>query len=333
MRTILKNFFLQFEHVANTLNWPREFWTLLIQSVLKGKGRSSYFSLSAAQQLNFDMVKSTVLKSYQLTAEFYRQKFRNNKKDANQAYLEYSHFSKKLFERWLTASSVTDYEQLSETILLEQFFRGIPQEVKRYLLEREVNSVDKAAQLAENFSLVNKKFQSYTRSTKPLSSDQGGKFRDESKTVQNNYDVKDFKSYGNNTVRFKGCYYCKEAGHIVANCHKLKLKKEREKSVANVCSVPENLQNISKVNSDVIVDKSFDPYKFTGLISAVEGGEPVPVTILRDTASSQSIVLKCALPFLENVLTDKHVLMRGVGGIVSPPLQAVFAVRMFDVPC
>lgn len=121
--------------MANTLNWPREFWTLLIQSVLKGKGRSSYFSLSAAQQLNFDMVKSTVLKSYQLTAEFYRQKFRNNKKDANQAYLEYSHFSKKLFERWLTASSVTDYEQLSETILLEQFFRGIPQEVKRYLLE------------------------------------------------------------------------------------------------------------------------------------------------------------------------------------------------------
>jgi len=180
---------------------------------------------------------------------------------------------------------------------------------------------------------VNKKFQSYTRSTQPSSSDQGGKFRDESKTVQNNYDVKDFKSYGNNTVRFKGCYYCKEAGHIVANCHKLKLKKEREKSVANVCSVPENLQNISKVDSDVIVDKSFDPYKFTGLISAVEGGEPVPVTILRDTASSQSIVLKCALPFLENVLTDKHVLMRGVGGIVSPPLQAVFAVRMFDVPC
>lgn len=192
MRTILKNFFLQFEHVANTLNWPREFWTLLIQSVLKGKGRSSYFSLSAAQQLNFDMVKSTVLKSYQLTAEFYRQKFRNNKKDANQAYLEYSHFSKKLFERWLTASSVTDYEQLSETILLEQFFRGIPQEVKRYLLEREVNSVDKAAQLAENFSLVNKKFQSYTRLTQPLPSDQGGKFRDESKIVQKNYDMKRF---------------------------------------------------------------------------------------------------------------------------------------------
>lgn len=185
-----QEFFLQFERVANTLNWPREFWTLLIQTVLKGKGRSSYLSLSTAQQLDFDLVKSTVLKSYQLTAEYYRQKFRNNKKDINQTYLEYSHSSNKYFKRWLTASNINDYEQLSETILLEQFFRGIPLEVKSYLLEREVNSVDKAAHLAENFSLVNRKFQNHTRPTQPLSTDQGGKFRDVDKTLVSKYNVK-----------------------------------------------------------------------------------------------------------------------------------------------
>jgi len=185
-----QEFFLQFERVANTLNWPREFWTLLIQTVLKGKGRSSYLSLSTAQQLDFDLVKSTVLKSYQLTAEYYRQKFRNNKKDINQTYLEYSHSSNKYFKRWLTASNINDYEQLSETILLEQFFRGIPLEVKSYLLEREVNSVDKAAHLAENFSLVNRKFQNHTRPTQPLSIDQGGKFRDVDKTLVSKYNVK-----------------------------------------------------------------------------------------------------------------------------------------------
>ncbi|XP_063596500.1 uncharacterized protein LOC134773250 [Penaeus indicus] len=319
-----QEFFLQFERVANTLNWPKEFWTLLIQTVLKGKGRSSYLSLSTAQQLDFDLVKSTVLKSYQLTAEYYRQKFRNNKKDINQTYLEYSHSSSKYFKRWLTASNINDYEQLSETILLEQFFRGIPLEVKSYLLEREVNSVDKAAHLAENFSLVNRKFQNHTRPTQPLSTDQGGKFRDVDKTLVSKCNVKNLKPYDGNAVRFKSCFYCKEAGHIVANCHKLKLKKEREKSVANVCSVPENLQNIGNADSDVTVDKGFDPYKFTGLISTVEGDEPVPVIILRDTASSQSIVLKSALPFLENVLTDKHVLMRGVGGIVRVPLCKLF---------
>lgn len=43
-------------------------------------------------------------------------------------------------------------------------------------------------------------------------------------------------------------------------------------------------------------------------------------------------MLKSALPFLENVLMAKHVLIRGVGGIVSP-LQVVFTVRMFDAPC
>ena len=38
-------YFLHFEKVAENLNWPKEHWTLLLQSVLIGKAREIYTQL------------------------------------------------------------------------------------------------------------------------------------------------------------------------------------------------------------------------------------------------------------------------------------------------
>ena len=39
-------YFLHFEKVAENLKWPREHWTLLLQSVVIGKAREIYTTLS-----------------------------------------------------------------------------------------------------------------------------------------------------------------------------------------------------------------------------------------------------------------------------------------------
>ena len=70
-------YFLHFEKIAENLKWPKEHWTLLLQSVLFGKAREIYTQLSLGQASDYDTVKQMILKGYELVPEAYRQKFRN----------------------------------------------------------------------------------------------------------------------------------------------------------------------------------------------------------------------------------------------------------------
>ncbi|XP_067665288.1 uncharacterized protein [Haliotis asinina] len=57
-------YFLHFEKVAENLKWPRESWTMLLQTVLKGKAQDAYSALSVQQSSDYDLVKSGSEKSF-----------------------------------------------------------------------------------------------------------------------------------------------------------------------------------------------------------------------------------------------------------------------------
>ena len=147
-------FFIQFEKLSSTLKWPKDYWPVLVQSGLKGKGLSAYLALSEVECKSYDTVKESILQAYQITAEYYRTKFRNSRKSFNESYIEFAHNVEKLMNRWLTSSDVDTLGGLKELIVLEQFLYGIPNDVKVYLLEREVDNLQRASHLAENYSLV-----------------------------------------------------------------------------------------------------------------------------------------------------------------------------------
>ena len=83
-------YFLHFEKVAENLKWPREHWTLLLQSVVIGKAREIYTQLSLEQSSDYDEVKEVILKAYELVPEAYRQKFRNCRKEHEQTHVEFA---------------------------------------------------------------------------------------------------------------------------------------------------------------------------------------------------------------------------------------------------
>ena len=55
--TEVDKYFLHFEKVASSLSWPKEVWTLLLQSALLGKAREAYSALSVDQSFNYDTEK------------------------------------------------------------------------------------------------------------------------------------------------------------------------------------------------------------------------------------------------------------------------------------
>ena len=82
-------YFAHFEKVADSLNWPKESWVLLLQSVLVGKAQKIYGSLSVEQSSNYEHVKEAILKAYELVPEAYRQTFRNYLKYNSKTHVEF----------------------------------------------------------------------------------------------------------------------------------------------------------------------------------------------------------------------------------------------------
>ena len=119
-------YFLHFEKVAENLKWPKEHWTLLLQSVVIGKAREIYTQLSLEQSSDYDKVKELVLKAYELVPEAYRQKFRNCRKEHEQTHVEFARTKEQLFDRWCSSKKIgSDYPKLRQLMLVEEFKRCI----------------------------------------------------------------------------------------------------------------------------------------------------------------------------------------------------------------
>ena len=161
-------YFLHFEKVAENLNWPKEHWTLLLQSVLIGKAREIYTQLGVEQSHHYETVKELILKGYELVPEAYRQKFRNCKKDSNQTHVEFARNKEQLFDRWCCSKKIDqNYDKLRQLVLVEEFKRCIQSDVKTFLDEKQVETLE-AARLADDYYLTHKV--SFIAKPKPTSS-------------------------------------------------------------------------------------------------------------------------------------------------------------------
>ena len=127
-------YFLHFEKVAENLKWPREHWTLLLQSVVIGKAREIYTQLSLEQSSDYDKVKKLILQAYELVPEAYRQKFRDCRKEPNQTHVEFARTKEQLFDRWCSSKKVgSDHEKLRQLMLVEEFKWCINSDVRAFL--------------------------------------------------------------------------------------------------------------------------------------------------------------------------------------------------------
>ena len=150
-------YFLHFEKVAENLKWPREHWTLLLQSVVIGKAREIYTQLSLEQSSDYDTIKEFILKAYELVPEAYRQKFRDCRKEHDQTHVEFARTKEQLFDRWCSSKKVgSDHAKLRQLMLVEEFKRCINSDVKAFLNEREVENLETAARLADDYALTHK---------------------------------------------------------------------------------------------------------------------------------------------------------------------------------
>ena len=253
-------YFLHFEKVAENLNWPKEHWTLLLQSVLIGKAREIYTQLGVEQSHHYETVKELILKGYELVPEAYRQKFRNCKKDSNQTHVEFARNKEQLFDRWCCSKKIDqNYDKLRQLMLVEEFQRCIQSDVKTFLCEKQVETLEEAARLADDYYLTHKV--SFIAKPKPTSSHPQNKFKSgnssgmpsQSNTPKPNSTSETKSQY---PLSRPTCNYCKKPGHLVSECLKLKRKLESDEAKpTGLTTLRPRPQSSIKTNTVDIVTK------------------------------------------------------------------------------
>ena len=209
-------FFLHFEKLATNLNWPKDHWTILLQKAFVGKAREIFAQLSVEQSQKYEYVKDVVLRGYQLNPEAYRQKFRNCQRDINQTFVEFARVKQQLFDHWCHSKKVNmDFEKLRQLILIEEFKRRIPFHMKTFIDEKQVENLQQAADLADEYFLTHGNF-----------NQQRNQSSDKQYTANPSSGSDSFQQPLNSTQSMKSnsetsapfCNYCKRRGHLRSEC-------------------------------------------------------------------------------------------------------------------
>ena len=219
-------YFAHFEKVADSLNWPKESWVLLLQSVLVGKAQEIYGSLSVEQSSNYEHVKEAILKAYELVPEAYRQKFRNYLKYDSKTHVEFAREKENLFNRWCHSKEIgQDFKKLKQMVLLEEFKDKVRPDIRSHLDEQKVEELEKAAIMADDYALTHKMS---SKSGNP----QQKKYHGSGNRENLSRNVDDRKRQGKSTenvglvskvepLKPISCGHCGKPGHIITNCWKL----------------------------------------------------------------------------------------------------------------
>lgn len=230
-------YFGAFERIAVSLRWPIEAWPLLIQCKLSGKAQEVVSSLSLEDSMNYDTVKTTVLRAYELVPEAYRQKFRGHRKSPTKTFIEFAREKETLFDRWRIASKAADDSSLRELILLEEFKNSVPERLVTYLNEQKVVTLSQAAVLADEFELTHKTVCFHPR--------EEGRVKSEKPTASG---IRPTQSapFPSRPRSDRECYYCHRVGHVIADCLALKRKSQQSinqpKGVGLIKTVPKSLE-------------------------------------------------------------------------------------------
>ena len=219
-------YFAHFEKVADSLNWPKESWVLLLQSVLVGKAQEIYGSLSVEQSSNYEHVKEAILKAYELVPEAYRQKFRNYLKYDSKTHVEFAREKENLFNRWCHSKEIgQDFKKLKQMVLLEEFKDKVRPDIRSHLDEQKVEELEKAAIMADDYALTHKMSSKSGNHQQKRYHGSGNR-----ENISRNMD--DRKRQGKSTenvglvskvepLKPISCGHCGKPGHIITNCWKL----------------------------------------------------------------------------------------------------------------
>ena len=151
----IDSYLFRFEQHALAAEWPKESWPLCLSAHLEGPALDLYHNLNdGIEGPTYQVLKESLLKRFQCTAEGFRLRFRQARPDTTSPCEIFAMDLRRLLERWLSLSKVSDFEGIKDLLLQEQFIDSVSKDLSVFLIEKNVSTFAEMIKQAENFRMA-----------------------------------------------------------------------------------------------------------------------------------------------------------------------------------
>ena len=151
----IEHYLLAFERAATTARIKKEAWVVKLAPFLTGKALAAYANMAPEEACNYDCLKDTILKRYNISEETYRQRFRSCRKQGEESYQEHASRLRDLFSKWIQPKEKT-VEQVSDLLVMEQLMDTMPKELQIWLREQKPKTLKEASGRADDYAASRK---------------------------------------------------------------------------------------------------------------------------------------------------------------------------------
>ena len=88
--------------------WPREIWVTQLAGLLSGNALDCYSSLPSDRSMDYDYVKATILRRYEVTTEMYQRRFREATQELIEPYQNFAECLGNRLGRWQKSAEVSE---------------------------------------------------------------------------------------------------------------------------------------------------------------------------------------------------------------------------------
>ncbi|XP_037774039.1 uncharacterized protein LOC119570315 [Penaeus monodon] len=257
--------------VASLLDISEDSYAVRLGSLLTGKAVEIYTSLSPEITADYKQLKKALLNGFSKTPNGYRQDFRAAKIKVGETYKQFSINLGRLFDQWIDSSGLENsYESLRSFMILDQFKSSLSPDLRIYIKEHNVPTLDQTVQLADNWAAAHN---AYPKSNTTF----------KTKKSTENKPVNHVPVMKENFIKEIKCHNCGEFGHYRSRCPKNPLAFK---------SIPSE-RNPEKVSFSL---SDSTPRKY--LANGTVNGQRVS-TILRDSGCSCVLISNEVLPDID----------------------------------
>lgn len=217
----------RFETLAASQKWPVDRWAVGISTLLKGKSLDVYSRLAPEQAMDYDEVKTALLRRFDFTEEGFRKRFRQSRAEQTETVGQFVVRLDNYLTRWLDlANCEKTYKGLIDMILREQVLFCCNAELTLFLRERSPANLKELTTFADRFvearGGVAKAFMHQKHGGNAGQSQRqgdGGGYR-----CQQNVQRSQERSGGNKQLRNstlpgkRHCFLCNSPEHLAAKC-------------------------------------------------------------------------------------------------------------------
>ncbi|XP_040195045.1 uncharacterized protein LOC120928035 [Rana temporaria] len=147
----IEAFLQDFERLCQIHEVLSQDWVVLLASNLTGRAADAYRALEDEDAKDYDRVKEALLARFAITPEASRIKFRESRKQTDTTYVEWAHRLQRNLKSWFQGSHANTIEDITQLVLLEQFFNHTPPVVQDWVRDKQPQTVQQAATLADEY--------------------------------------------------------------------------------------------------------------------------------------------------------------------------------------